>query len=305
MENGELSVELMEKGLIDLDNKIDQINISIKECESDFVEIDAEITRLAKRFIKWKRIFSVYEEMIALQKRRNGGLLQEIEDNAKNIQTIQNNIKETKAEIVRTQEQTIVNKKVDLETKIVNIETDIKSFKIDKLKKEKDLELYNEWTEYFKSFNSWLANKAIKSIEGYTNLSLSKFRSDLQVLIEGHKELKKVDEIRDEITTHVIRNGRKAPFGRHSNGQRMRISLANIFALQKLINSTAPSGGLGYCILDEVIESIDPKGVKNIVDMLGNLDLTIDVITFVNSEITGVPIIKMELENEVTKMTIK
>lgn len=302
----ELDLDKMKEGLTEIEKELESIFANKTECENDLVEIEKEIGFFSHKESQFKRVISSYrEEMIPFQKRKVRSLLSDIEENSKSKVSIQTSIATTKLEIEKLKEQPFINKKEETDKKIENIKIDIKAFESDKLLKEKDLELSKEWIEYYKSFISFLSNKAIKNIEGYTNLHLNKFKSDLQVLIEGYKELKKSEEIREEITTHVVRNGKKVPFGRHSNGQRTRISLANIFALQKLINATASSGGLGYCILDEIIESIDAKGVKGIVNTLKSLDLTIDIITHVNSEISGIPMIEMKLVNDTTQMNIR
>lgn len=146
------------------------------------------------------------------------------------------------------------------------------------LQKEETL----KWVFNFKKFKTYLANKSIKSIESYTNYFLGKIRTNLNIRIEGYKLLSN-NTLKESITIDVLRNGMmEGLFEKFSGGERMRIDISTILALQKLINLSSNSGGLDLLLLDEIIESVDAAGVSEIMKQLNTIGQTIAVITHAN-----------------------
>lgn len=146
------------------------------------------------------------------------------------------------------------------------------------LKKDEYFEI-EQWIIIFKKFNSYLANQAIKSIEGFTNYFLTKMETNLAIELEGYSLLADKKTIREEISVNVIRDNISSKFGRYSQGEKVRITIANILAQQKLINLSSKSGGLDYLNLDEIVESLDSKGVNSLLKALNNINQIIDIIT--------------------------
>lgn len=215
-----------------------------------------------------------------------------IQDQLKNIEKIESEIVEKRS------------------TKKLQDEIDFQINHVDKINEElleieKIKASHLEWTVLFKKFQNHLANKTIKSIEGYTNLYLEKFGTNLNVLIEGQKLLADGKQVRDEIECHVIRNGyKKGTHGRYSSGEKVRLNLANIKALQKLINLNSKSGGLELLQLDEIIESLDGKGVDSIIKCLAKTGETIDIIThssFNFSDVDKIKIVKLNGESRLIR----
>jgi DNA repair exonuclease SbcCD ATPase subunit len=158
-----------------------------------------------------------------------------------------------------------------------------------------------EWIELFKRFNTFLSNKAIKSIEGYTNFYLREFGTNLSVLIEGERTLANGKDTREEISVQVVRNGIiAANYQRFSSGEKVRTKLANIKAFQTLINLSTQNGGLDYLSLDEIIESLDNVGVNLLGQALKEIHSTIEIVTFTNNDIMNVDTLYCVKENDNT-----
>lgn len=142
-----------------------------------------------------------------------------------------------------------------------------------------------QWIDRFKRFKSYLANTAIASIQSFVNMYLSNMRTNLSVIIEGFKVLS-TGKIKEEITVQVSRNGLDIEsFNKFSSGEKVRADIACILAMQKLINLNAGSGGLNLLFLDEIIESVDGVGVREIVKSLSLLEQNIFIITHTNPNI--------------------
>ena len=136
-----------------------------------------------------------------------------------------------------------------------------------------------EWEYRFRRFKSYLANKAIASIEAFTTYYLQQMNTNLGLKLSGYK-VKANGELSEKITATVMRNGLPvAGFGRFSGGEKVRVEICNIIALQGLINLNSKSGGLDLLCLDEIIESVDGKGVTELMKALSLLNKTVLVIT--------------------------
>jgi DNA repair exonuclease SbcCD ATPase subunit len=123
----------------------------------------------------------------------------------------------------------------------------------------------------FLDFRISLINKTVKVVEFYCNRMLKKMGSSLSVGIEGYRYKKDGKGVIEKITSHVYREGFPiGNFSRFSTGERCRIEIAAILALQSLINSASSSGGLNLLFLDEIMDSMDAKGVTSIVEDLNS-----------------------------------
>lgn len=144
-----------------------------------------------------------------------------------------------------------------------------------------DLDMVKFWEYHMgrSGFSTYLANKSVKIIEGMTNSFLKKFGVDLSVLINGFK-INKDGTVRDKIEVFIQMNGLDAqPFMGKSGGERGRVQLAGIMALQHLINLSTHGKGLNLLLLDEVFPGIDPLGQENIIKILEQAGITVMMIT--------------------------
>lgn len=146
--------------------------------------------------------------------------------------------------------------------------------KANELKKQK---------QHFVEFKTHLANSKIDALSQVTNDFLEKIGSDIRIKFSGFTMLKS-GQIRDKISISIIRNGIDCgAFGKFSKGERARINLANILAMQKLTNVNCEDGkGLDLLVLDEVLEATDESGLTSIFDALNSLQITSLVVSHGN-----------------------
>ena len=155
----------------------------------------------------------------------------------------------------------------------------------------------------FKKFRTFLINKSIDSVEAYTNLFLNKIKTNLNIKLDGYKLLADGKTIRENITVDILRDGKKeGVIDKFSNGEKIRIDICNILALQKLINLNSKSGGLNLLILDEIIESVDASGVNEILHQLNKLSQCIYVITHASNMHNFENKINVVKENKVSRI---
>jgi len=189
--------------------------------------------------------------------------------------SINQNIATIKSIQIKDESATFKNKIKELEKQKADIGEKINENTAQK-------EEIQKWIINFKKFRTYLANKSIKSIESYTNHFLSKINTNLNIRIEGYKLISN-NQLRETISIEVLRNGLfEGLFEKFSGGERMRIDICVILALQKLINLNAKSGGLDILLLDEIIESVDATGVSEILKQLNTVNQTIAIITHTN-----------------------
>lgn len=128
-------------------------------------------------------------------------------------------------------------------------------------------------------FQTYLANKSVKIIEGVTNAYLDRFGVDIRVSISGFKVLKS-GEVREKIDVFVSNDGIdwKAFMGK-SGGERGRVTLAGVLGIQRLINMSTGGRGLDLLLFDECFHGMDGRGQENIIKVFEKMGSTIMVIT--------------------------
>ena len=128
-------------------------------------------------------------------------------------------------------------------------------------------------------FQTYLANKSVKVIEGITNSYLERFGVDIRVSISGFKVLKSGD-VREKIDVFVSNNGIEwKPFMGKSGGERGRVTLAGVLGIQRLINLSTGGRGLDLLLFDESFPGMDSRGQENIIKVFEKMGSTIMVIT--------------------------
>lgn len=138
---------------------------------------------------------------------------------------------------------------------------------------------YSQWDTNFKNFKSFVANQSIKNIEDYTNLFLQQMGSDLTIYLDGFSTLA-TGKLKEQISVEVLRGGfSEGSYGAFSGGERGRIDICCILAIQQLINLNCTSGGLDLLICDEILDQVDSFGLESIIQSLQNIDRTIMIVS--------------------------
>jgi len=128
-------------------------------------------------------------------------------------------------------------------------------------------------------FQTYLANKSVKIIEGMTNSYLRKFGVDISILINGFTILKS-GEVREKIDIFVLNDGVTAEtFMSKSGGERGRVALAGVLGIQHLINMSLGGRGLNLLLFDECFHGMDGRGQESIIKIFEKMNQTIMVIT--------------------------
>lgn len=248
----------IEKTISKLEAKRDKLNSEIEEYEEKKSEIEE------------------YEGKIKRLNRKKKDKIDEQSSIDKKIERYKKDIDELKGRVLDSVALKNIEDKIkDCEKKEKELNDELKPI-------EEELEEINYWTYYMgkNGFKTMLANKAISVIEGSTNSYLRKFKSDLTVNVNGFTILKD-GTVREKIDVYVLQDGMNPQvFMGMSGGERGRVKLAGILALQHLINMSLNGRGLNLVILDETLEGgIDIKGTMEFMSILENVGGTILLIT--------------------------
>ena len=122
------------------------------------------------------------------------------------------------------------------------------------------------WYARFKEFKMYLAVEQIKNIQAEANDTLDAMDSDLRIIIEAFK-LDSKGKMKEELTPYIFRDEMET-YWYYSGGERARAEIAMILAVQSMINTTNPWGGLHFLYVDEVLDASDPMGIENIIRSL-------------------------------------
>lgn len=159
------------------------------------------------------------------------------------------------------------------------------------------------WPVRLKQFKSYLANQLLDTLSGYTNLYLEKIGSDLQIELEGYRLLADRKTIKEELTAKLLRGGEDAgSFHKYSGGEKGRVDMCQILAVQHLINLNAPTGGLNLLVTDEILESVDSRGIHEMARKLDTLERNIMIVTHAGADVPFPNRILIEKRNGVSSL---
>ena len=181
-------------------------------------------------------------------------------------------VEEAKGKIEEVKEEKVKDPSIEINKTIAVVDGQIKD-KEEEIDSAKDyIVKANEFEAIFTKFMTHLSNKAIRSIETRVNSYLEEMDSNLSVQFEGYKVLS-TGKIRENISIVVLRNGiPEAFFDNYSKGERGRINVAGILALNDLLNSSSQLGcGLDFVCLDEAMDGIDSLGVGSVMKAINTL----------------------------------
>lgn len=267
----ELSVEETKEIIVSAKSAVKNNDETISKIVKQINEIKEKINEISEKEFQRDKI----QRSINKINSQISGLNDEIRLLNKKISNRIKDIEELKSQrrndVART---SILNKikecKTDLE-KLIKRGTEI----------DDELELINYWIYYMgrSGFMTFMANKAISVLEGTVNSFLKKFKSNLSVNINGFKILRD-GSVREKIEIFALENGLNAEaFMSKSGGERGRINLAGVLAIQHLINLSSEGRGLQALMLDETFAGIDSEGQESIIKILENLGMTVLMIT--------------------------
>lgn len=317
--NDEVSVEEAKKTL-------PAILEELRDFEGKIIKNDEQLTEISGILAEYNTKLSGYEVKITEFTEYKTNLTTNVATAKSNVLDVDSKIKNSEIELEDLEKQNIRNvndiERIQEEIKILEskeLETREKEIneKIDILVKE-DLEfdelvqnqkdkifIKEQWIHRFKKFRSSLANESLGVIQGYANMHLQKMKSSLSIILEGYK-LKKDGKVSEKITPTVLRNGIKEGSGNYkkcSGGERGKIDLAvSVLAMQDLINNSCHTGGLALIWTDETTDSIDGRGLENIVKSTDYLGIPCLITSHVKHESVHENILTIEKVNGISKI---
>lgn len=134
--------------------------------------------------------------------------------------------------------------------------------------------------QVFSQFRTHLANTKINALSAMMNQVLADLGSDLRISLSGYTQLKS-GAIREKISVSIIRDGMDCgSFGKFSEGEKMRVNLSSIIAMQRLVNGNCDDGkGLDLLVIDELGDSLDETGLASTFSAINKLGLTALVVS--------------------------
>lgn len=142
-----------------------------------------------------------------------------------------------------------------------------------------------------KSFKAYLINKSLSVLQEIINNKLRLLNFEYVLNIQGFKILKS-GEIRENISIEVSSDEKNwFSFNSLSGGEKMRVSIATILAIQDIMNNTSVSGGLDLLILDETFDGLDQTGQTLAISLLQQTKRTILAVTHHRIEYEGAKIV--------------
>lgn len=134
--------------------------------------------------------------------------------------------------------------------------------------------------QVFSQFRTHLANTKINALSAMMNQVLADLGSDLRITLSGYTQLKS-GAIREKISVSIIRDGMDCgSFGKFSEGEKMRVNLSSVIAMQRLVNGNCDvDKGLDLLVIDELGDSLDETGLASTFSAINKLGLTALVVS--------------------------
>jgi exonuclease SbcC len=271
------SIETHNQHLLDISSKVFKLKKEWQDEENNRQIINSKINT-CKRELKTKEqecnhqlqmLKSTADNCATNVKRKKA----ELASHLQNIQLLEKQLEQFKSTEADKTKLTTLEKQL---SELITAEGKITD-KLEILRKE--LEEITKWELHFKAFKSHLANQSIKNISDYTNLYLNSMGSNLSINIEGYKTLAS-KKVKEQISTSVLRDGfNVGSYGKFSGGERGRIDIASILAIQELIQLNANGKGIDLLIADEILESVDTLGMESIINSLQPIGKTVMLVS--------------------------
>lgn len=294
-----LDIDKLRLKLTNIKDNETNINNDIKLIQESFLEFNQKLKVIKNHNVSIISKSNTIEDDITLLRRQITKISDDIKFNEQKIYNLQQKINEL------NDSEFVSPNTINTELKLKELDLLIESIDKEIISLDTTLIQKNEWVNIFNKFKTHLANKSIKGIQSKINLYLEKIKSNLSVNIEGYKLLSDNRTIRENISINVLRDGLdEGSFGKFSGGEKVRIDICCILALQNLINQNSKTGGLNLLILDEIIEKVDSLGVSEILKQLNELQQTILAITHSNQQRNFENIIKVVKQNKESKIKI-
>jgi len=266
---------------------IDEINKWIKEKKSLIDSLSSSMTDKLSTLKEYNEKISVLEEKMSIIQKQKSSIEEkraELKKNALKIKSDYDSI-----EIPETMNDDDLNRLSDeinkIKTQIKNLEdveymdqsyldnlinkakelsSSLKIKKEELQKYKKEVALYQWWENSFSSKKNSMKSWCINNIIGYFNTRIKNY---VDRFFDGDTEIQLDIELNEKIT----RNGFDRSFAQFSGGEKQRLNLAILFALNNLVKSSI-STKINIMFLDEILSnSLDDKGVSTVLELLNDM----------------------------------
>jgi DNA repair exonuclease SbcCD ATPase subunit len=251
-------VELLRQEYIDAEKEINSFKEKLKKAEAKISEI--------------KKMRKSKESKLMLFKSQKNRMDIELVDLEHDENIIISKISELEKKILNPDEEI---SKLNLEKK--ELLTQVSELNIEIEGYQKDLQEIVNWKSRFSKFKHYLLTRILKNINDKINFELQQINENIRVSIEGFK-IDSKGKISDKISTDVfVSDSFVGNYNSLSGGERAEINIASIVAIKKLLMESKK--GMNLLVIDEIIESLDEKGVSSIMKYLKGLNNTVLCIT--------------------------
>jgi exonuclease SbcC len=267
------------KFIPDEELSVDDINDNISSLEELIQSSVDEKDLKEKRLKQYKQELLKSDELKSKKSTLDNEIYSyvEIKDNQlDNLENYKKRLKRLLNELVEINKKSLKDQICEIESKLTKQvekkELFLESYNEIQLKKdENQFHLFHFGK---KGFKTYLANKSIRTIQDICNFYLQKFETNLQVQMSGFTVLKS-GEVRDKIEISVLKNGlNKGLFDKYSGGEKSRVDIAGIIAINRLINNGCGDKGLNLLILDENVSYLDSSGQSEVIKILSKSKIT-------------------------------
>lgn len=272
-----------EKQLKKFEERISGVRAKEQETIKAVRKVQSEITRIKGEIASKNQLITTCKEYID----HNRGVQAECDE--RSVQLAEQ-LERAEQEEIQTREEELTGLVTLTQKKLEKARKECEEY-------EKQISDMMQWGLRFKEFKMSLACEQLKIIQDFANSALQKQRSELRLCIEGFKRDSK-GKIKAEITVFVINGeGEYKSFWSFSGGERARVEVALIQAMQEMINGTNEWGGLHFLNIDEVLEGTDPLGLSLLLESLDGCGYPIYIISHVMNIRAGVTTLTVVKEN--------
>lgn len=267
--------------LSDSKNNINKLSTSISNLNVDLTKLNAKVDNIEKSIDNL--IVDMLDEAFDLIDSKRGKLddiILNLDKEVKNAEGTIKSLKDANNDLLNVSETDVLK---SMESKKEKCQKEYEDAVKHKDEIESKLNQLKQQDAYFVEFKTHLANSKIDALGHITNEFLEAIGSDIRIQFSGFTVLKS-GKIRDKISISLLRDGVDCgSFGKFSEGEKTRVSLASILAMHKLTNLNCdPGKGLDLLILDEILDACDEGGLDNTFEALNQLEITSLVVSHGN-----------------------
>ncbi|CDN31831.1 hypothetical protein BN938_1751 [Mucinivorans hirudinis] len=264
-------VDAAEKELQTLNFKLESLQRKGKQFTEKIATIQKEIESTRRKM--FDQAYEIIDSATASRKREIKTLNEDVAATESSIETLYSTI----GEINNSSPDEVIQ---SLRESLKDVRKRSNETLKTKSEVEQRLKRLQEQEQRFAQFKSYLANTKIEALSQITNEFLESIGSDIRIQFSGYTVLK-TGKVREKISISLLRDGVDCgSFGKFSEGEKARVNLSSILAMQKLVNSNCEGDkGLDLLVLDEILAAVDEQGNAKMFESINRLGITALVVS--------------------------